>query len=693
MGGGLTVIWGLLCCVVTMCWATAPEILTSTTFVERGEFFAVTRVDGDTLDGVYLTGVGLQTPYAAYAVRVDSAGAPVWTRNWGNTNVMYDCIWDGAVGRMIGYTTENATHDYKVVRFSADGTANGSWDFGGNTRVDRGYSGCMFDTTYMLVAGTVIPGDSSASDGSLVLINSNGNVEWSRTYHASAIVRKVNAIGSRIWLYGTADSLSGRNRDFWMARVDSEGTIQSSRRFGGVLADELYDAERFDSSLTILVGATHVTTDSAHTDIWILATNDAGDSLWSRRFGGSENDAALCIERVMDRDSGFVVGGYWSEELLGTHNAFLLKIDQDLDSVWAQVLVDSAVAAELRDVVIDSDYRYRAAGVTTTGIPHGFYLMTDVDPAAPVQHGPEPFSLLTPASDALVVTDTIRFRWEAAIDPDPGDQVAYALVLDTDTLFDNPTNPTPIGPLFPTTYLLTRTDDVFDRYWRVVAQDQHGNLQVCDERHWHVRKIRPDSTQRFNLTGPPNGDAIPNPFATFSWETAVDPDSVDDHVIYSLFFQIGDSISPIDTIDQTSVTVNFTDHPFIHQSDTVSWWVVADSDYPQMVRPSNQVWTFINWNTSSPPRQLLPAEFAFLPAFPNPFNAEVTLRYSVAQAGNVRLDLYDVTGRLVTTLVNSSVAPGSYAVHWQGADAATGLYFARLTQDDHTATQKLLLLK
>ncbi len=693
MGGGLAVIWGLLCCVVTMSWATAPDVVTSRTYDERGEFTAITLVSADTLSGTYLTGIGLQSLYQGYVVKIDSVGAPQWTRQWGNTNYMFDCLWDQDGGKLIGYTSENSTLDYKVILYNAAGSLQDSWDFGANTRADRGYSAARYDSARLLIVGSVTPGDSSASDGNLVHLDPAGAIEWSRTYHSSAVLRRVERVDDQIWLYGTADSVAGRHRDFWMARTDTLGVLLAAHRFGGTRGDELYDAQRMNADLTILVGATHPANDTAQTDIWILATNDSGDSLWSRRFGGTENDAALCVQSVADRDTGFIVGGYWSEQLLGTHNAFLLKIDQDFDSIWAIVPVDTSVATEFRDVEVDEDYHYHAAGLSSSGIPHGFYVQTGVDPAAPVQHDPEPFSLITPASGGLILTDTIRFRWEAATDPDPGDQIAYALLLDTDTLFDNPTNPAPIGPIFPSTYLLTRTDDIFDRYWRVVAQDQHGNLRTCSDRHWHVRKIRPDSTQRFNLLDPPNGGAIPNPFAEFAWERALDPDSADEQVLYNLFFQVGDSISLIDTIYSTRVTVDFTDHSFIHQSDTVSWWVVADSDYPMMQRASNQTWTFINWNTSSPVRPDLPLAFALEPAYPNPFNASVTLRYTIAQAGAVRLDVFDVTGRLVTTLVNEQATPGAHNVQWQAGNASSGLYFARLVQGGNVATQKLLLLK
>jgi len=678
--------------MVLVCWAEPPTIERALTYDDRGEFHKIVYATQDSIaPGVYLSGIGLQQLFQAYVVKVDSLGAPIWSRLWGTTNYMYNCLWQNGMGTLIGYTTEGNTNDYKLLLFNGTGSIQDQWVFGGNARADRAYGSMYYDSARVLVVGSVTPGDSSASDGSMVLVSGTGSVEWSRTFHHSAILRRIQKNESNQFvLFGTADSVAGRNRDFWVGRTDSVGNLLAEYRYGAGHSEELFDAVRVNANLSLLVGSTRSFGDSTRTNIFVMAINDNGDSLWSDVVGGSENDAGLCVLPVADRDSGFVIGGYWSESLLGTRNAFLMKYDQDFDSVWSLTRYDTVNATEFRDVALSADFRYHLAGTRFTNAPHGFYVQTSIDPAAPVQHQPDPFSLLSPADDAFFTVDTIRFTWQATVDPDPGDHIAYGLLFDTDTLFDNPLA---IGPLQNPTYLLTRTDDIFDRYWRVVAQDQHSNLRICNERHRHIRKIRPDSTQAFNLLGPPNGQAIVSPAALFSWEEAIDPDSADEDIFYCLFFQVGDSISLIDTLPEPFANVNFTDHPFIHQSDTVTWWVTADSDYPEMTRMSTQTWMFINWNVSVEELALLPEEFSLQPAFPNPFNAAVSLRYTLAQSGEVNLSIFDVTGRLVTKLVEARQEPGVHGVQWQDVHAATGIYFARLVQGENVTSQKLLLLK
>ena len=84
--------------------------------------------------------------------------------------------------------------------------------------------------------------------------------------------------------------------------------------------------------------------------------------------------------------------------------------------------------------------------------------------------------------------------------------------------------------------------------------------------------------------------------------------------------------------------------------------------------------------------------------FPNPFNAATTLNYQLGSPGLVKLDLFDVGGQHIRTLVNSPQLSGSYAVNWDGRDdngkdLATGIYFSRLLVGKSVATGKLLLLK
>jgi hypothetical protein len=94
----------------------------------------------------------------------------------------------------------------------------------------------------------------------------------------------------------------------------------------------------------------------------------------------------------------------------------------------------------------------------------------------------------------------------------------------------------------------------------------------------------------------------------------------------------------------------------------------------------------------------LPARFALHQNAPNPFNPTTTIRFEIATPGRVELSIFDVSGRLVRTLISRDMPSARHAVEWDGRDeggapAASGVYFYQLTTRDFHATKKMLLLK
>lgn len=83
--------------------------------------------------------------------------------------------------------------------------------------------------------------------------------------------------------------------------------------------------------------------------------------------------------------------------------------------------------------------------------------------------------------------------------------------------------------------------------------------------------------------------------------------------------------------------------------------------------------------------------------YPNPFNPSTTIRYSIASRSRVQLKVFDVTGRLVTTLVDATKEAGPHEVSWRGRNAegqqvASGVYFYRFTTDHGFAESRTMVL-
>lgn len=88
-----------------------------------------------------------------------------------------------------------------------------------------------------------------------------------------------------------------------------------------------------------------------------------------------------------------------------------------------------------------------------------------------------------------------------------------------------------------------------------------------------------------------------------------------------------------------------------------------------------------------------PTQFELLPTYPNPFNSNTLIRFSLPQAAQVNLVIFDVTGRLVQVLAYDIFNTGEHCMSLNGSGMASGIYFARLNTGSFSQIQKLVLLK
>ncbi|RPI13267.1 MAG: T9SS C-terminal target domain-containing protein [Ignavibacteriae bacterium] len=90
---------------------------------------------------------------------------------------------------------------------------------------------------------------------------------------------------------------------------------------------------------------------------------------------------------------------------------------------------------------------------------------------------------------------------------------------------------------------------------------------------------------------------------------------------------------------------------------------------------------------------LIPDKFALYQNYPNPFNPVTNIRFDIAKTSHVQIKIYDIQGREVEEIVNSSFNPGSYDVQWNALNSATGVYFYEITAGDFKDIKKMILVK
>jgi hypothetical protein len=90
----------------------------------------------------------------------------------------------------------------------------------------------------------------------------------------------------------------------------------------------------------------------------------------------------------------------------------------------------------------------------------------------------------------------------------------------------------------------------------------------------------------------------------------------------------------------------------------------------------------------------VPRDFKLEQNYPNPFNPSTQIRFSITnQTSFVTLNVFDITGRKVSQLVNEQLNAGSYEVRWDGSKFSSGVYYYRLQSDAFTETRKMILVK
>ena len=90
---------------------------------------------------------------------------------------------------------------------------------------------------------------------------------------------------------------------------------------------------------------------------------------------------------------------------------------------------------------------------------------------------------------------------------------------------------------------------------------------------------------------------------------------------------------------------------------------------------------------------LHPSEFILYPPYPNPFNPQTTIAFTLPHADEITIAVYDITGREVARLVDGMKPAGEHSVVFDAKDLVSGVYFARLEAGEFKQTRKMLLIK
>jgi enterochelin esterase family protein len=91
--------------------------------------------------------------------------------------------------------------------------------------------------------------------------------------------------------------------------------------------------------------------------------------------------------------------------------------------------------------------------------------------------------------------------------------------------------------------------------------------------------------------------------------------------------------------------------------------------------------------------EIVPREFVLAQNFPNPFNPNTKIRYSIPHQSDVLIKVYDILGREVETLLSEEKPSGIYEITWYAENLPSGVYFYQIKAGDFVETKKMVLMK
>lgn len=166
---------------------------------------------------------------------------------------------------------------------------------------------------------------------------------------------------------------------------------------------------------------------------------------------------------------------------------------------------------------------------------------------------------------------------------------------------------------------------------------------------------------------------------SLSWAAA--PNAVS----YEIF--LGSS-EPLGTIGTTN-GLTFSSSTALSPNTTYLWRVDATNNAGTT---ASETWSFTTEAESGVDDRFVVSEFALGQAYPNPFNNNVRVSLSLAQAGLTRVKVFDIRGREIATLANSTLDAGEHILEWNAAGSAAGVYLLRCESAGVTQSRKLVYL-
>jgi hypothetical protein len=273
-----------------------------------------------------------------YLIKTDPNGNLLWQKTFGGSEgdggFSVHQTSDG--GFIIAcYTYSFGSGFFDVYLLKTDTTGNLLWQktFGGSSW-DWGESVQETSDGGYIIGGFTCSFGAGEEDVYIIKTDSAGNSQWQKTFGGSEgdggfSVHQTSDGGFII--AGSTYSFGAGYLDVYLIKTDQNGDSQWQKTFGGSNDDLGYSVQQTSDEGFIIVGGTWSFSDP-NGDVYLIKTEPNGNPLWQKTFGGSDYDWGQSVKQTSD--SGYIITGGTASFGAGVYNVYLIKTDPNGNSQW-----------------------------------------------------------------------------------------------------------------------------------------------------------------------------------------------------------------------------------------------------------------------------------------------------------------------------------------------------------------------
>jgi tetratricopeptide (TPR) repeat protein len=368
ISGILAVILFLICLVGVAQAVTevlAPDEERIIIFEDRNHAYSVQQ----TSDGGYI--IAGDCLSQAWIGKTDSNGNLQWDKRFIQKGISraksIRQTFDGGyiIAGYMGMATVTKYNDVWLMKTDSNGDIQWNVTFGELELLEEVYSIQQTSDGGYILVGTRGLADSYL-DAWLIKTDSNGNMQWDKTFEGSDMADKAYAVqqtsdGGYILAGGPGPYIIDHGNvpcDAWLAKTDSNGNLQWHKSYGGAEWDHAYSVQQTSDGGYIFAGFTG-SYGAGTFDAWLVKTNSHGDIQWSKTYGGTGWNNAESVKQTTD--GGYIFGGRISSYNTSSIDVRIVKTDSNGDMQW-DMAYEGTKGANAHSVQQTSDGGYIMVG-------------------------------------------------------------------------------------------------------------------------------------------------------------------------------------------------------------------------------------------------------------------------------------------------------------------------------------------